>query len=71
MDTDRRVLELVGQDLIADWGDLHNQVRSLAYQASELQRASLKLEAMIDSHVTLILKTVGDALEEELTLPLR
>jgi hypothetical protein len=43
----------------------------LAYQASELQRASLKLEAMIDSHVTLILKTVGDALEEELTLPLR
>lgn len=68
MDTDHRTLELVGQDLIADWGDLHNEIRTLSYQANELQRGALKLEAMIDMHVTSLLKTVGDQLDEDLVI---
>jgi hypothetical protein len=66
MTTDRRTLELLGQDLISDWGDLHNEIRTLGYNISELHKAAVKLEEMIDTHVTALLKTVGDQLDEDL-----
>lgn len=71
MDSNRRTLELLYQDLINDWGELHDQVKAARVNANQAYVLVMKLENLIDTKVTQQLATITRQLEAQQTLDVK
>jgi hypothetical protein len=68
MNSDRRTLELLFQDLITDWGELHDQVKAARLNAQSCVELVYRLENMIDTKHTQLMSTINEQLERQQTL---
>ena len=63
MDSNRRTLELLFQDMIASWGEMHNWTKAVRVLAEEMHTLASKAENGVDVEFALLMKTVNDQLE--------
>lgn len=68
MNSDRRTLELLFQDLIVDWGELHDQAKAARVSLKDALRLVEELETMVDTKHTQLMSTINDQLVAEETL---
>ena len=59
MDTTTRVLELLAADVVAAWGELHDQAKTNRLLARDLLDNASRLEHMVDTQMQLLNDTIA------------